>query len=850
MSKPTPAMRQYMTLKSDYPDLMLFYQMGDFYELFYADAEKASQLLDLTLTSRGQTGSKPIPMAGIPVHAADSYIAKLIRNGESVVICDQVGDPQTSKGLVERQITRIVTPGTLTEETLLQAKNDNFLMAIFRQHDTHCYGLAALELSAGIFSLRQCDNDSEVMDEVQRLQPAEVLISEEQEGTLPLDGHTYPAWHFDLDTCRRKLCEQMRTHDLTGFGCERMDIAISAAGALLSYVKETQRSAVPHLQKLTVESSTDYLEIDAVSRVCLEIDQSISGHNKHTLLTIYDCTSSAMGGRCLRRWFNRPLKDHARIIARQDAIAWLIDKADYESLRESLDAIADIERITSRIAMSHARPRDLVGMRESLRLLPQIKSILKTSPSELIKVLDQSISEQSGLLALLDKAVVDTPPATIRDGKVLKTGYDEQLDELRSMNDSANRYLLELEQREQRRSGIKSLKLSYSRVHGFYIEVSRASAQKVPDDYLRTQTLKNVERFTIAELKDYESKVITAQERALAREKILYQKLLEGFTPYLQELYACARALATLDVIATLAHCAKLYSHNRPQFTERPTIEITSGRHPIIENISDRPFVPNDLTLSDKNRMHIITGPNMGGKSTYMRQTALIVLLAHVGAWVPAKAACIGPVDRIFTRIGASDDIASGRSTFMVEMTEVANILNNASDKSLVLLDEIGRGTSTFDGLSLAWACAAHIAENNRSYALFATHYFELTGLPAQFPTIRNVHIDVTEHKEKIIFLYKVKPGPASKSYGLQVARLAGVPEGVIAQAQNKLHSLESMPADGTHQLGLGFKADAKPALPQTDSGLRQVLEQMDPDHLTPKEALEQLYILKSKLKR
>ncbi len=846
-------MQQYLAFKSEYPDLLLFYQLGDFYELFYSDAEKASRLLDLTLTSRGQANSKPIPMAGIPVHAMDSYIAKLIRYGESVVICDQVGDPKAGKGPLERKITRIVTPGTLTEETLLQAKSDNYLMAVFRQHDTHRYGIAALELSAGIFSLRQCDSDSEVMDEVQRLRPAEILISEEQEGTLPIDGRAYPAWHFEADTCRRKLCEQMRTRDLSGFGCEHMDSAISAAGALLSYAKETQRSAVPHLRKLTVESGGEYLEIDSVSRVCLEIDQSISGNREHTLFAIYDHVSSAMGGRCLKRWFNQPLKDHARIIARQDAIAWLTDEAGRETLRASLGSVADIERITSRIAMLHARPRDIIGIRESLRLLPQIKSALKTTTSALLKSLRQTVAEQPELLALLDKAIIDEPPVTIRDGGVLKAGFDAQLDELRSMNDGANRYLLELEQREQRRSGIHSLKLSYSKVHGFYIEVGKASAQKVPADYMRTQTLKNVERFTIAELKDYEAKVLTAQTRALAREKALYQKLLEEFKPYLQKLYACAGALAELDVLATLAHCAKLYDHSRPQFAAEPMIEIKNGRHPIIENISDQPFVPNDLTLSDKGRIRIITGPNMGGKSTYMRQTALIVLLAHIGAWVPAEAARIGPVDRIFTRIGASDDIASGRSTFMVEMTEVANILNNATDKSLVLLDEIGRGTSTFDGLSLAWACAAHIAQHNHSYTLFATHYFELTTLHEQFPTISNVHIDVTEHKEKIVFLYKVKPGPASKSYGLQVARLAGVPESVIAQAQDKLHSLEAARNDGsdeTPQLGLSLKADTEPDRPQTDSGLQQALEQLDPDRLSPKEALEQLYALKAELKR
>ncbi len=844
MEKHTPSMQRYLKLKSEYPDWLLFYQMGDFYELFYGDAEQAARLLDITLTSRSQSSGNPIPMAGVPVHSADSYIARLVRLGNSVVICDQIGDSRGARGPVRREITRIVTPGTLTEEALLQERRENLLAAIHRSDGV--FGLAVLELSSGRFVLRECGDEAALMSELERLRPAEILTSEDQCRQLPGDTHAQPPWHFDYDDCRDELCRQLQTQDLAGFGCEDLRAGVCAAGALLRYAKDTQRSALPHLRGISVERERDYVELDATSRACLEIDQSMSGNDKHTLIAVHDHACSAMGTRCLRRWFGQPLKDRKRLEARQEAITWLLDgdSADLEALRELLGKINDVERIASRLALLSARPRDLTGLRATLELLPEIAPLIAESDAALLGRIGGNLEAQPRLAGELRRAIVEEPPATVRDGGVIAEGYDAELDELRDLVRNADHYLLELENNEKQRTGVASLRVAYNKVHGYYIEVPKSQSGQVPQDYRRTQTLKNTERFTLPRLRDFESRVITARERALAKEKKIYRKLLEGIVPRLPQLGQCARALAALDVLAALAWCARLHGYKRPRFLERAGITIRGGRHPVVERFLERDFVPNDLRLDDTRRMLIVTGPNMGGKSTYMRQTALIVLLAHVGAFVPADDAEIGPIDRIFTRIGGADDIASGRSTFMVEMTEAANILNNATENSLVLMDEIGRGTGTFDGLSLAWACASHLAGVNRSLTMFATHYFELTALAGHHDALHNVHIDAAEHEENIVFLHKVKEGAASKSYGLQVARLAGIPKPVIEAARKKLAQMESdnpALARAPDQMPLGLAAAEGAAA----DALRDELRETNPDNVSPRTALELLYRLK-----
>ena len=841
--KHTPAMQRYLKIKSEYPDWLLFYQMGDFYELFYGDAKEAARLLDITLTSRSQSGGSPIPMAGVPVHSADSYIARLVRLGNSVVICDQIGDSKTTRGPVRREITRIVTPGTLTEEALLQDRRENLLAAVHRGHGV--FGLAVLELSSGRFVLRECGDETALASELERLQPAEILASEDQYRQLPGDAHAQPPWHFDYDDCRDELCRQLQTRDLAGFGCEDLRAGVCAAGALLRYVKETQRSALPHLRGISVEREQDYVEMDATSRACLEIDRSISGHAEHTLIAVHDHARSAMGSRCLRRWFGQPLKDRARLEARQEAIARLLgdgDAADLEALRELLGKINDVERIAARLALLSARPRDLTGLRATLELLPEIASLIAAADAALLKRIAKNLEAPPQVAEELRRAIIEEPPATVRDGGVIAEGYDAELDELRDLVRNADHYLLELENNEKQRTGVANLRVAYNKVHGYYIEVPKSQSGQVPEDYRRTQTLKNTERFTLPQLRSFESRVITARERALAREKEIYRKLLENLVPRLPQLEQCARALAALDTLAALAWCARRYDYKRPRFGESAGLAIRGGRHPVVERFIERDFVPNDLLLSDTRRMLIVTGPNMGGKSTYMRQTALIVLLAHIGAFVPADDAEIGPIDRIFTRIGAADDIASGRSTFMVEMTETANILNNASEHSLVLMDEIGRGTSTFDGLSLAWACASHLADVNRSLTMFATHYFELTALAEHHDALHNVHIDAIEHDEKIVFLHKAREGAASKSYGLQVARLAGIPSSVIEAAREKLTQMENDDAPlarPPRQVPLGLAAETK------DDDVRRELQRADLDGLSPRAALELLYRLK-----
>ena len=841
----TPMMQQYLRLKAEYPDTLLFYRMGDFYELFYDDARKAARLLDITLTKRGQSSGEPIPMCGVPYHAVENYLAKLVRKSESVAICEQIGDPATSKGPVERKVVRVVTPGTLTDEALLQDRSENLLCCIYRQKSR--WGLAALEISSGRFSLSELDSDDLLSGEIVRLQPAEILYCEEQapvlESALLQQAHAMPHWYFELDSATRLLCQQYRVRDLQGFGIAEAGLAISAAGCLLQYVNDTLKTEVHHLQPLRYETVSDLLLIDANSRRNLELTRSINEQSpQNSLLSIIDYCSTAMGHRELTRWMQKPLRDQALVRQRHHAVACLLDNHEYESLGELLDQIGDIERILARVALLSARPRDLSTLSMTLQLLPRLQQQLALLDSPLLQQLAQQVDTHPDVVALLDAAVIDEPPLLIRDGGVIKTGFDHELDELRALSANADQFLVDIETREQQKTGINSLKVAYNRVHGFYIEVSKAQSDAVPVEYLRRQTLKAVERYITPELKSFEDKVLSARERALAREKHLYEALLARLGEGLAPLQQCAIALAQLDVLNCFAQAANLHDWCAPELTDARLLDIEAGKHPVVERALDQPFVANDLHLDEHGSMLLITGPNMGGKSTYMRQTALIVILAYMGSYVPARKAVLGPVDQVFTRIGASDDLSGGRSTFMVEMTEAANILNNASANSLVLMDEIGRGTSTFDGLALAWACADHLAQKTRALTLFATHYFELTQLPEQFANIKNVHLDAVEHGDDIIFMHSVKPGPANQSYGLQVARLAGIPAHAIQLARQKLQLLE--------QQSIQSQPDLFSELPLPEptgiSILRDELDAVDVDDLTPRQALDLIYHLKT----
>ena len=841
----TPMMQQYLRLKAEYPDTLLFYRMGDFYELFYDDARKAARLLDITLTKRGQSSGEPIPMCGVPYHAVENYLAKLVRKSESVAICEQIGDPATSKGPVERKVVRVVTPGTLTDEALLQDRSENLLCCIYRQKSR--WGLAALEISSGRFSLSELDSDDLLNGEIVRLQPAEILYCEEQapvlESALLQQAHAMPPWYFELDSATRLLCQQYRVRDLQGFGIAEAGLAISAAGCLLQYVNDTLKTEVHHLQPLRYETVSDLLLIDANSRRNLELTRSINEQSpQNSLLSIIDYCSTAMGHRELTRWMQKPLRDQALVRQRHHAVACLLDNHEYESLGELLDQIGDIERILARVALLSARPRDLSTLSTTLQLLPGLQQQLAGLDSPLLQQLAQQVDTHPDVVALLDAAVIDEPPLLIRDGGVIKTGFDHELDELRALSANADQFLVDIETREQQKTGINSLKVAYNRVHGFYIEVSKAQSDAVPVEYLRRQTLKAVERYITPELKSFEDKVLSARERALAREEHLYEALLAQLGEGLAPLQQCAIALAQLDVLNCFAQTANLHDWCAPELTDARLLDIEAGKHPVVERALDQPFVANDLHLDEHGSMLLITGPNMGGKSTYMRQTALIVILAYMGSYVPARKAVLGPIDQVFTRIGASDDLSGGRSTFMVEMTEAANILNNASANSLVLMDEIGRGTSTFDGLALAWACADHLAQKTRALTLFATHYFELTQLPEQFANIKNVHLDAVEHGDDIIFMHSVKPGPANQSYGLQVARLAGIPAHAIQLARQKLQLLE--------QQSIQSQPDLFSELPLPEptgiSILRDELDAVDVDDLTPRQALDLIYHLKT----
>ncbi len=844
----TPMMQQYLRIKSQHPDNLIFYRMGDFYELFFDDAKKASQLLDITLTSRGKSAGQAIPMAGIPYHAAEGYIARLLKQGESIVMCEQIGDPATSKGPVERKVVRIITPGTVTDEALLEDRKDNLLIALNIIENE--YGIACLDIGSGKFMLQQVNSEQELISEIERLDPAELLSSEEISLPARINQRRglckRPPWHFELQSASQKIQKQFNAHDLKGFGCEHLPAAIGAAGSLLQYITETQQTALPHIQGISVENSHDCIALDASSRKNLELDSHPSGNLEYTLFGVLDRTATAMGSRCLRRWINRPLRDHTVLNGRYSCIHDLLQQQIYQAVHSNLRQVGDIERISSRIALKTARPRDLLVLRNTLSIVPELHAQLAPIDNPHLQSLCLRLGDHPELLTLLRRAIIDNPPVLIRDGGVIAAGYDQELDELRHLSQNADQFLLDMETREKEVTSISQLKINYNRVHGYYIEISRLHSDKVPDHYIRKQTLKNVERYITEELKSFEDKVLSAREKALSCEKALYEALLCKISESLFALQQCASGLAELDVLVNFAERAETLDLTQPSLSDQSGITIEGGRHLVVEQVSDIPFVANDLSFSNQRRMLVITGPNMGGKSTYMRQSALIVLMIHIGCYVPAKMARCGPVDKIFTRIGASDDLAGGRSTFMVEMSETANILHNATADSLILMDEIGRGTSTFDGLSLAWACADYLAKQTKAFTLFATHYFELTTLSDEHKNIHNVHLDAKEHGDKIIFLHSVKSGPANQSYGLQVASLAGVPKQVIANAKNKLQQLENtayqsqQSMSGNHQLDLFSSRECHPAI--------SLLEEINPDKLTPRQALEMLYRMKEML--
>ncbi|MEZ5506176.1 MAG: DNA mismatch repair protein MutS [Gammaproteobacteria bacterium] len=844
----TPMMQQYLRIKAQHPHELVFYRMGDFYELFYGDAQKAADLLDITLTARGQSGGEPIPMAGVPYHAAENYLARLVKLGVSVAVAEQIGDPALSKGPVERKVVRIVTPGTISDEALLDESQDNLLCAITQSADH--YGIAHLDISSGRFFVCEVAGEAALEAELGRINPAELLVAEDSHVLKKVQGRRgvrpRAPWEFDTESARRALIQQFETQDLKGFGCDHLPLAIAAAGCLLQYAKETQRAALPHIRSLSLEAQDDCVILDAATRRNLELTENLQGEDEHTLAWVMDKTKTAMGGRMLRRWLNRPLRKRKPLLARQNAIAALLNNYKYEPVQVVLKQIGDIERILARIALRSARPRDLSRLRDALNLLPSLQQVLAQFDEPVIARIGTDISEYPVLAEQLTKALVEVPPVLIRDGGVIAEGYDAELDELRALSENAGQFLVDLEEREKARTGIPTLKVGYNRIHGYYIEISRAQAKQAPDDYMRRQTLKNAERYITPELKAFEDKALSAKSRALAREKGLYDELIETVAEQLFPLQESFAAVAELDVLANLAERADTLALSRPELSDEPGLHISAGRHPVVEQVLDDSFIPNDLVLDSHRRMLIITGPNMGGKSTFMRQTALIAILAHIGSFVPAQKDKIGPVDRVFTRIGSSDDLAGGRSTFMVEMTETANILNNATRQSLVLMDEIGRGTSTFDGLSLAWACANHLAVKIQALTLFATHYFELTQLPDGVPHVANVHLSAKEQDDTILFLHKVMEGPASQSYGLQVAKLAGVPGPVITNARKKLIQLEKQDLNNQAlaHANAPLQADlfAEPAKPHPAV---EMLIKLDPDCINPRQALDLIYKLK-----
>ena len=850
LSSHTPVMQQYLRLKAQVPDVLLFYRMGDFYELFFDDARRAARLLDITLTARGQSGGEPIPMAGVPVQSLDTYLARAVRKGVSVAICEQIGDPAKAKGPVERQIVRIVTPGTVTEDSLLEERRDTLLAALCPTGEQ--FGLAWLELSSGRFHATEEASEEALAAELERLRPAELLVPE---GFTRLPAgfggavRQRPPWHFESESAARQLCEQFGTRDLAGFGLSEQPLAIAAAGCLLNYVRETQKSALPHLRGIRCELREDALLLDAATRRNLELDSSLAGRADSTLVDVLDRTATAMGGRELRRWLRRPLRGRAPRELRLQAVEAILDAAGHEPLHLLLRRVGDIERILARVALRSARPRDLAQLRDALGCLPELQQLLHVFDSPLLRQLADGAGTHPDVHGLLERAVVPTPPALLREGGIIAAAYDADLDDLRRIAEHSDEALLDLEARERERTGFANLRFGYNRVQGYYIEVSRSQAEQVPADWVRRQTVKNAERYITTELKSFEDKVLGARDRSLARERELYEALLDQLIAALAQLQATAAALAALDVLANLAERAIALRLVKPQLCDESRIDIRGGRHLVVERHLDGPFVPNDLVLHEGRRMLIVTGPNMGGKSTYMRQAALIAILAGIGSYVPAESAVIGPIDRIFTRIGAADDLAGGRSTFMVEMTEAANILNNATRDSLVLMDEIGRGTSTYDGLSLAWACARHIGREVGAFTLFATHYFELTALADELPACANVHLDATEHADQLVFLHAVKEGPANQSYGLQVASLAGVPKTVVGEARRYLQELERRD-HATRPPVPQQELDLAPPRDPAEAEVLEALAAADPDSLSPRDALALIFTLKGRVRR
>ncbi|CAX61048.1 DNA mismatch repair protein [Erwinia billingiae Eb661] len=845
LSGHTPMMQQYLRLKADHPEILLFYRMGDFYELFYDDAKRASQLLEISLTKRGASAGEPIPMAGVPYHAVENYLAKLVQLGESVAICEQIGDPALSKSPVERKVVRIVTPGTISDEALLHERQDNLLAAIWQS--PRGFGFATLDISSGRFRLAEPTDLETMAAELTRSNPAELLYSEDFSAMSLIENRRglrrRPLWEFEVDTARQQLNMQFGTRDLSGFGVEQAHHALRAAGCLLQYVKDTQRTSLPHIRSLTMERQQDGIIMDAATRRNLEITQNLAGGIENTLAAVLDKTVTPMGSRMLKRWLHMPVREIKTLENRQQSIGALQDFT--AELSPLLRQVGDLERILARLALRTARPRDLARMRHAFQQLPQLDALLAEVATPHLQTLRTQMGQFDELRDLLERAVIESPPVLIRDGGVIAPGYHAELDEWRALADGATDYLDKLEIREREKLGLDTLKVGFNAVHGYYIQVSRGQSHRVPINYVRRQTLKNVERYIIPELKEYEDKVLTSKGKALALEKGLYEQLFDLLLPHLEALQLSAAALAELDVLSNLAERAWTLNYNCPTLTDKPGIKLTGARHPVVEQVLKEPFIANPLSLSPQRRMLVITGPNMGGKSTYMRQAALITLLAYIGSYVPAEQAVIGPIDRIFTRVGAADDLASGRSTFMVEMTETANILHNATEHSLVLMDEIGRGTSTYDGLSLAWACAESLANRIKAMTLFATHYFELTTLPEKMEGVANVHLDAVEHGDTIAFMHSVQEGAASKSYGLAVAALAGVPKEVIKRARQKLKELETLSGSAASS-----KADGPqlPLLVEETSPAVEALEALDADSLTPRQALDWIYRLKTML--
>ncbi|WLD59233.1 DNA mismatch repair protein MutS [Salinispirillum sp. LH 10-3-1] len=847
----TPMMQQYLGIKAQHPHDLLFYRMGDFYELFHDDARQASQLLDITLTARGQSGGKPIPMAGIPYHAAEGYIAKLVKLGRTVAICEQTSEPGASKGPVQREVMRVITPGTLTDEAFLAEGQDNQLVALWhRPGNGNKVGVAYLDISTSRFGVLEVDSIPAAMAELQRLRPAELLIDEDADWGNLLDGFTgirqLPPWHFEAQTCRTLLLEHFGVKNLQGFGIDQMTAAINCAGALLEYARTTQRSDLRHLQSISADLPNDAILLDAASRRNLELDVNLQGGEDFTLNWVLNHTRTAMGKRLLRRWLSRPLRDQSILNDRLDFNDALREQLRADELADTLAPVGDLERILGRVALRSARPRDLTRLRDSLQQIPQAKALLADLNNTLADRLNDALVDFGDLTDTLLSALEENPPVVLRDGGVIRDGYDQALDELRQLSQGAGDLLTRVETREREQTGLSTLKVGYNRVHGFYIEVSKAQSAGVPAHYIRRQTLKNAERYIIDELKEYEDRVLSSKSRSLAREKQLYEELLDLLLERLHDLQAAARAIAEADVLCCFCQQADQLNWSRPILTDQAELHIESGRHPVVQALSDQPFVPNDLLLNHDHHMWIVTGPNMGGKSTFMRQNALIAILAHIGSFVPANKAIVGDLDRIFTRMGSSDDIAGGRSTFMVEMTETANILNNATERSLVLMDEVGRGTSTFDGLSIAWSAAEHIAGKNKSLCLFATHYFELTTMTEQLTGVGNLHLSAAEHDDHIIFMHQVLAGPASQSYGIQVAKLAGVPRDVLNNALQKLRDLEDN--------SVNPKAGRRVSEPtqhdlffQPEHPILVALQNLVPDDMTPRQALEWLYEWKNK---